>query len=1011
MHSAPLIRITAAPLPTPRIPDADDGGLGHDDILRIPQRSVLVQLPPWDGFQDGDTLAILVNDRIFGQTQVSATDNDTLVDVRVPATMFAPLADGEYEVFARVSNGLGLPVRSPVPLRVYFKLAVPGGHDPVADTPFRNENLKLPVVDPAIITPDTTSASVNIEPWENKAEGDRLILRWGLASNEQEHTVGAGEETQDYTFTVDRAFIDAGGFGRGINVNYQVYDRVGNWSLWSPPALVETEDPDALDPPWVDPTVDDAGQVIDLAALGTNEAVAQVFNLKVDDIVTVHFGGITAEGSAVEHTTEPKQATATGRPLTFLLPNALFPPLAQGTCAVAYTLERPGDTTYISARRRLEIHGELTALVPPSVAEAVGDTLDPAAVPDGATTLVEANPLIAPGSRVTLEMFGSTTGGTPVGHEAFRDISGGTSFPLNFIVPVQKIAALNGSTATFAYSVDTFDLALGRGVRHAIRPSALYPSPERRYRIMGTTADLPPPNVPAADGNRLDPDAIDARVGAQVDVTWPTIAVNDQVTLTWTGTKTEPYTDMLSVRGNSVAFFVPKTPDVTGNDGGDISVEYSVAFASGGSERSAARVLHVGSGPGELPAPTVDEAVAGRLDPIDALSGATVSLPDSVELQPADRTGVQFGTYETPLQNGEAGRSFRIPPSELGRFLGTTVDVRYTLVRDSVAYPSVPQPLIVLNFDDESPRLPAPAITQASGDRLDLDSFQGDGTVTVAPWPLIVVEQKAWLEASGTTKADAITTTRLLTASPITAGQVGAGLSVPLPRSWLDTLKDDTDVTLVLHVAFDGSPDKTAAVRFPLRAYRMVVVPVKILLEFEEVPYGQLAVGAKVSLGTNAAVLTCESGYVGGGLSPTDPGTPLHDSFVMLSCIPSGPPASARIDLRDEASSLQFGYVCATDTVAVVLYNAQGLIVGHMSMPVQITPSWIDYTTLVPFTRIDLKVHATPSSWASLWLDNMTLSNRPWSSDSASAQEQPESLDASWRNDLILPPLPEPSSE
>ncbi|HEY4293974.1 hypothetical protein [Luteibacter sp.] len=637
-------RTSAAPLPTPRIPDADDGGLGYDEILRDPERNVLALVGPWDGFEDGDTVAILVNNRIFGQAPASAADKDTTVDVLIPARNFAPLADGSYEAFARVTNQLGIPVTSPAPVALYLKLSLPGGPDPVADTPYRNENLAPPAVDPAIIDPDTSAARVTIAPWQNKAAGDRLILRWGLAGNEQEVTVAAGEESQPYTFTVERAMIDAGGFGSGINVNYQVYDQVQNWSLWSPPTLVAADDPGALDPPWVDPTVGDAGEVIDLTQLGSADARAEVFNLVRDDVVTVHLDGLTAEGTASHHDTPPQTALATGRPLIFTLPNALFAPLAQGTCAIGYTIKR-GQDTLASAPRRLSVTGQLQRLEAPYVAEAIGDVLDPGSVPNGAHAMVKANPLIVPGSRVSLEMYGTTTGGTPVGHEDGRDIGASTPFPLPFVVPANKIAALSGSQATFAYAVDTFDAELGRRVRRSLRPNALYPSPATTYRIAGATQNLPPPSVPQAEGDRLDPARIDDFVGAQVDVRWTTMAANDRVTLTWTGTTSpQVYTDTLTVRDTTrgVSFFVPKTPYVTANDGGEVTVQYTVAFASGGSDRSEGRVLQMGA-EAELEVPTLDRVIDDRGN--EVLEGSTV-VTATVDLQGTAEKGRDVAIYD-----------------------------------------------------------------------------------------------------------------------------------------------------------------------------------------------------------------------------------------------------------------------------------------------------------------------------------------------------------------------------
>ncbi|MGN6094197.1 MAG: hypothetical protein ACTHOL_17750, partial [Luteibacter jiangsuensis] len=181
----PVVWRMASPLPKPRIPDADDGGLGYDDILRIPDRNLSVDVGPWDGFEDGDTVRVLVgpDQRIFGTAPASADDKYGTVTVVVPARNFSFLADGTYEVVAQVVNQLGVPVSSP-PEPIRLKLSVPGGLDPVADTTHRNENLAAPTVEPMLIDKDTPAATVTVPAWDNIDAGDRLILRWGLAGNE-----------------------------------------------------------------------------------------------------------------------------------------------------------------------------------------------------------------------------------------------------------------------------------------------------------------------------------------------------------------------------------------------------------------------------------------------------------------------------------------------------------------------------------------------------------------------------------------------------------------------------------------------------------------------------------------------------------------------------------------------------------------------------------------------------------------------------------------------------------
>ena len=58
----------------------------------------------------------------------------------------------------------------------------------------------------------------------------------------------------------------------------------------------------------------------------------------------------------------------------------------------------------------------------------------------------------------------------------------------------------------------------------------------------------------------------------------------------------------------------------------------------------------------------------------------------------------------------------------------------------------------------------------------------------------------------------------------MTADEVRAGLSKSVPRGQLQLLRDRSDLTLVLEVTFDRSPDVGVAITFPLRAYSIKAV-------------------------------------------------------------------------------------------------------------------------------------------------------------------------------------------
>lgn len=836
IHGGGGFRPFAGPLPPPRAPDAEDsadpsrkGGFGYDDLLRDPERLVQFIVGPWDGFEDGDSVRIMLGDRIYGRTPASAADKFNTVDVYVPARDLSFLLDGIHDFHAQVVNQLGVAVDSAVqPIRV--KLALPGGAPPVDSPPWRNKALSLAVVTPAIIEPDTGEATVTLAPYLNMHAGDRVTLRWALVDNTLTHEVQVGEEGRPITFTVPRAMIDRGGFGEDVWVDYDVRDLVYNWSLYSLLQQVAVESPDALAAPWVSPTVDEDGddeedgRIIDVELLDKGDLLVEVFGVKKDDVVIVHFVGATGDGKPSSHDTAPQ--TAGSRPLLYFdLPHALFPGIIDGNCAVWYTVTRAGKEL-TSARRRLSVIGRRDTLEAPRIVEAIGDLVDPAG---GAVTIqVDAQPLIVAGTRVVVELYGRTAGNVPIGHTDVRDIGNSTPFPLYFSVPGEKIAALAGSTFTIRYTVETFDAALGVYVRRVGKPFALTPSPSATYRVSGASRTLPKPVVPLADGEQLDPDKVNDLVGLEVDVSYPGMVANDKVTLTFIGTRyATPWSDTLTVRAGDtkVRFLVPKRDYVTGNDGADVTLEYSVLLASNGATaRSETLLLHVGKGLGELPKPVVPQESAGHLLPGSILDGVTIQVPVSVELKPTDQVYAYFATWRSAPKAGVIPVSFQVPADVLGPFMGTDVDIWYVVEREGVPYTSGKLSLHMMPFGNEDKLLPTPAITQASGNVLDLATFNGNATATCIPWPFIAQGQRVWLRVHGTKDNGSADTILVYDGDAVTADMVTKGLSKAVNRARLEALRDNSTITVELKVAFNPADDEAKAITFPKRVYTIRTV-------------------------------------------------------------------------------------------------------------------------------------------------------------------------------------------
>lgn len=133
-------------------------------------------MPPWDGYEDGDVLEILwgAAETVVGSRLANAIDVNKGLEVFVPATAIVNQRAGIHDVRAQVRGLLGNTVKSP-PITVVVKLTVPGGLDPDPTTPYQNENLDPPTVEPTDIGTDK-KAKVTVPPYENMAAGDIVTV-------------------------------------------------------------------------------------------------------------------------------------------------------------------------------------------------------------------------------------------------------------------------------------------------------------------------------------------------------------------------------------------------------------------------------------------------------------------------------------------------------------------------------------------------------------------------------------------------------------------------------------------------------------------------------------------------------------------------------------------------------------------------------------------------------------------------------------------------------------------
>ncbi|WP_223544329.1 Ig-like domain-containing protein [Pseudomonas sp. A-B-19] len=230
----------------------------------------------------------------------------------------------------------------------------------------------------------------------------------------------------------------------------------------------------------------------------------------------------------------------------------------------------------------------------------------------------------------------------------------------------------------------------------------------------------------------------------------------------------------------------------------------------------------------DLKEPAIKEATGNNLDPIAAKDRLTVRVPDNAALRPDDQLSVTWtgapgsptgGSHTTLPRPVSQGLEVDMLRSVVAFSLGKAVTVRYTVTRGGVDKESLALTLNVGGIADGDDNLTTPAITQASGDVLDLTTFEGDALITVAIWPLIAAGQKIWLRCHGTRQDGTPHTIPLRTSSSVSAAEVVNGLSKVLLRLDLELFKHDTPLRIEFKVTFDGSSVEARAVTFPVRTY------------------------------------------------------------------------------------------------------------------------------------------------------------------------------------------------
>ncbi|WP_296254137.1 MULTISPECIES: hypothetical protein [unclassified Pseudomonas] len=798
-----------------------DGGVNFN-IVNDPY-GMLAAVDPWSRMAVGDHVDIYWDTERVAQGDVGPDDvNERMFFLLDTQPITAGWAENVHYRLTR--QGSSTPEDS-VGLRIRVKLDFPGGLDREPHLPGHSElaapGLPQEVIDNGV---DASWAArgipAEIAAYPGRAAYDTIRLVWGDVPLNHRVTPAEAAGRDPIVITVDQATVLAAGDARNLLVRYQVYDEVWNFSSdWSRSTYVDVE---AGAQRLNAPVIKDAfNGVIDLGRLGADDVTVQIVMIGApferNDTVTLTWLGTPATGEPVIYT---KVVAVTSVPavLEISVPNADIRAINGGNGRATYVLTKAnGDPPQSSKRATARVTGQIP-LPAPAVLEAVGNTLDPTL--DRAHVQIPVYDKMANGDLIDMIWLGTQQNGAPHLYEGQHIVSASEVGNVIYIpVPEHDIAILANGTLDVSYRVSN----------DTLRPLDVRVSDHLNLTIAQRRAELPAPSVDEAPDGVLDPEQVP--IHATLRVPYTGTAVGDLLTWYWQaespdGTDQDSIPITYPIAGQPVTFFIPRAL-IEPSLNTIVKVFYSLELASTGQfQYSQVLDLTIGKLIGELPAPQVLEATGTALDPMQALNGATVrvryasmDLQDVITLTWLGSPGAGSPADQQVTGSATGQVDFPIPASVIGANIGQRVSVVYKVKRSTTEKQSEFLLLDVTPIPDS--QLPTPLIAQANAQTkvLNLATFVGNATTTVAKWPFIATGQRVWLRLEGVTESGGPHAIVLLDGAELTGAQIGSGLSESVLRTALEKLGQDTTLTVVCKVAFNGVADEYSALPLPMSVY------------------------------------------------------------------------------------------------------------------------------------------------------------------------------------------------
>jgi hypothetical protein len=243
------------------------------------------------------------------------------------------------------------------------------------------------------------------------------------------------------------------------------------------------------------------------------------------------------------------------------------------------------------------------------------------------------------------------------------------------------------------------------------------------------------------------------------------------------------------------------------------------------SRNATARV--VGESKIEINAPTLVPPATSPIDPLAHPSGVQVQVEfsgaspgDEARLVAVNALPGSLPFSMLPL-DPDYRAVFTLDAAFLGLWHGKQPQLRWDLIRNGEVIAQSSALVLTINrIAHEDPRLLMPVIVGHTGQMLDVAKLLATDKLSIPQWPLQTKDMPVWLRFDGIL-ADGQSDFRI-----IWDGQVHkfepSDLVISLTAAlvnWLNSLKDDSEVTITFAVNFDKVVDGVAAVRFLVRRY------------------------------------------------------------------------------------------------------------------------------------------------------------------------------------------------